>query len=150
MKTKEKKVGQPKLDLLEELLVLGGRYMFGFGKTWSGAPMLYISVPKKPGLVINVENLDVFRAALDRAAEEIDRRLEREDQRVAKAQEPCPGMMALDFEIPNQPLLDRFGDKKPGVHGYTETTSLPGECKYCGYQPARYDAHGLPKKARAS
>lgn len=57
------------LTLLKELLVLGGRYMFGRGQTASGRPMLYVSIPGRGGVSVLEENLEAFRDALNEAIE---------------------------------------------------------------------------------
>lgn len=54
----------PPLKSLGDLLVLGGRFRFGRGSTKSGHPLLYISIPHRPGLSVLMENLPAFHKHL--------------------------------------------------------------------------------------
>lgn len=59
-----KKKARPPLVPLGDLLVLGGRYRFGRGQSWNKQPLMYMSIPHKPGLSVMADNLWAFHKKL--------------------------------------------------------------------------------------
>ncbi len=59
-----KKASRPPLTPLGDLLVLGGRYRFGRGQTWSKQPLMYMSIPHRPGLSVMADDLQAFHKKL--------------------------------------------------------------------------------------
>ena len=51
----------PRLEMLDELLVLGGRYRFSRGQTKLGRPLLYVSAQgARGGVTVLLDNLQAF------------------------------------------------------------------------------------------
>lgn len=66
----QKKPSLPPLKMIDELLVLGGRYRFSRGQTKRGAALLYVSMPgAKGGLSVLLGNLPAFQRKLGEVIE---------------------------------------------------------------------------------
>ena len=68
--TAKKKASRPPLVPIGDLLVLGGRYRFGRGQSWNKQPLMYMSIPHKPGLSVMADNLWAFHEKLGEMIEE--------------------------------------------------------------------------------
>ncbi len=102
---KKKKFDLPPLHLIDELLVLGGRYRFSLGRTKRQAPLLYISMPgSRGGLSILIDNLPSFRSKF----EEVLEKIEREGGAEARLSQPPIQRQALAEKEPKGEI-----DKKP-------------------------------------
>ena len=94
-----KKKPRPPLTPLGDLLVLGGRYRFGRGSTWNKQPVMYMSIPHKPGgLTVMADNLWAFHKKLGEMIEVgfPELRGEPPPKEVVEAEKedvvaPCPG-----------------------------------------------------------
>ena len=98
-----KKASRPPLTPLGDLLVLGGRYRFGRGVTWNKQPLMYMSIPHKPGLSVMADDLWAFHRKLGEMIELGFPELRGEPPPVelpdaaTGAEEACPGPGNADW-----------------------------------------------------
>ncbi len=156
---------RPKLTLLEELLVLGGRYMFGRGATFSGKPVLYISTaPGRPGLTILAQNVRAFQRSLADAVDKFGPEVDGEGtMRAAEASENssnsrCPSQTDEHWQEMTAAsgnegdVLMRMLTPHEFEAGINTVTGAPfTTCEICGYDTTKVEEYAAwGKQAKGS
>ncbi len=148
--TAKKKTSRPRLIPLGDLLVLGGRYRYGRGKSWNGKPLMYISVPHRPGLSIMADNLWAFHKKLGEMIEEGFPELrgkppppevEVEVEAGEAGAETCPGPGNADWKY----IQEVEGGLKEAPELFTthplKTTKEGTVCQVCTFDSAKINMY---------
>ncbi len=152
----------PPLKSLGDLLVLGGRFRFGRGSTKSGHPLLYISIPHRPGLSVLMENLPAFHKHLGEMIKKGFPELRGEPtptpekapetarpEKPAPPTRPCPGPASEDWRYIHKIQGGLEGSPELFVaHEFAPTKENGTACATCTYDTARRDYGAIASELR--
>ena len=146
--TTKKKASRPPLVPLGDLLVLGGRYRYGRGMSWNKQPLMYISVPHRPGITVMADNLWAFHQKLGEMIEVgfPELRGEPPPKEVVEAEKaeseivelPCPGPGSEDWRYINK--IEGGLKEAPELfvtHPFKTAKEDGTICSFCTFDTAR-------------
>ena len=146
-----KKASRPPLTPLGDLLVLGGRYRYGRGVSWNKQPLMYISVPHRPGLSVMADNLWAFHKKLGEMIEVGFPELRGEPAPLmaedpnavhpASGEVPCPGPGNADWKYLNE--IEGGLKEAPDLFvTHPHKTAKDGTvCQFCTFDSAKVNMY---------
>ncbi|KKM85941.1 hypothetical protein LCGC14_1284060 [marine sediment metagenome] len=142
-----KKASRPPLTPLGDLLVLGGRYRFGRGVTWNKKPLMYMSIPHKPGLSVMADDLWAFHRKLGEMIELGFPELRGEPAPVelpgaaTGAEEACLGPSNVDWRYINETEGGTKEAPELFVTHALKTAKDGTVCQFCTFDPAKVNMY---------